>query len=265
MATNKEIENLPVNESVKRQLKTVQQCPVMFNLLNLIPTECTWVVPLRDMENYVLRTAEEFLGRGEVKLVTIEPPAKPTRSPYCYVWISRDSRHLVDRTVTDNDAVITPQVDRYSQELRDFCNQFAPTEREDGTPINKKKRIRLVGAEGGDRSIVAVVIDLPRVLNRLFDVENRGFQEAFGKDVPIRPCNIRGNIIYERRGDRSEISVLKITKFFEGSRSGHARPKASRAFRDSDRDRDYDRDRERRRDRDDDRRFDEKRRNFDEE
>lgn len=234
MASNRENDQLNVNDAIKRQLKTLQQAPVMFNLLSLIPSECTWTISLQDMENYVLKTAEEFLGRGEVKVVTIEPNSSLKKRPRCFVWISRDSRHLVDRSVSDNSAVFTPQVDRFSDDLRSFCANFAPSERDDGTPINKKKkRIQITGAD--DSRIVGIVIDINKVINRLFDVENRGFQEAFGRSVPIRPVNLRGTVLTERRGDDNRIVGMKITKYFEGS-STQRRPKPIKNFGDRNRD-----------------------------
>lgn len=234
MATNKEIEALPVNDSIKRQLKTLQQSPVMFNLLNLIPSKCTWIVPRQDMENYVLKTAEEFLGRGEVKLVTIDAAPRANRAPRTVVWIDKNSRHLVDRSISDNDAVFVPTVERYSQDLRNFADQFAPTEMDDGTPINRKKRIKLTAAEGRENSgIIGIYIDLSRILSRLFDVENRGFQETFGKDVPVRPCSIHCDLIYEKRGDSKFVMAVQVVKYFEGNQTGHARPRPVKNYYDN--------------------------------
>lgn len=233
MATNKEIDSLNVNDAIKRQLKTLQQSPVMFNLLNLIPSKCTWVVPRQDLENYVLKTAEEFLGRGEVKLVTIDAAPRANYAPRTVVWIDKNSRHLVDRSINDNDAVFVPTVERYSQDLRNFADQFAATETDDGTPINRKKRIKLTAAEGRENSgIIGIYIDLSRVLSRLFDIENRGFQEAFGKDVPVRPCSMNCDLIYEKRGDSRMIMAIKITKYFEGNNGGHARPRPVKNYHD---------------------------------
>jgi hypothetical protein len=233
MASNKEIDQLNVNDAIKRQLKTVQQAPVMFNMLNLIPTGCEWIISAQDMEGYVMKTAEEFLGRGEVKQVTIDAGASMKKPPRCFVWISRDSRHLVDRSVSDANAVFTPQVDRYSDDLRTFCANFAPHEREDGTPINKKKRVQIVGSD--DSRLVGIIIDINKVIMRIFDYDNRAFQDAFGRDVPVRPVTLRAKVISERRGDENRIVALQIKKQFESANT-HRRPRPLKNFSDRNRD-----------------------------
>lgn len=235
--TNTDIQKAPLSEEIKRQLAVLRQATTMFNAMNLIPSECSWYITAEDMEKHVLRVAEEFLGKGEVKMVTIEAGLKNSRVPRTYIWLKKDSKHLVDKSKSGNTGmVINPKVDRFSDELRRFADQFAPTQREDGSEISRKKRIRLMENTRGDKTIVAIPIDLTRILGRMFDAENRAFQDTYGSDVVARRCLIRGECKYTNRGDRPTLSAIKVTKYFEGVRDSHGNNRPMVNFRDRDND-----------------------------
>lgn len=232
-----EVKNAPLSEEIKRQLMTMRQATTMFNVLNLIPSECAWYISAEKMEEYVLKVAEEFLGKGEIKMVTIEAGLKGSRAPRTYIWMKKDSRHLVDKSKSGSNSnmVISPRVDRFSDDLRKFADQFAPTKREDGSDISRKKRIRLMENTKGDKTITAIPVDLTRILGRIFDEENRGFQDTYGSDVPARRCLIRGECKYTTKNDRTTLTAIKVTKYFEGVRD-HSNNRPMVNFRYSDND-----------------------------
>jgi hypothetical protein len=216
MATT-DIGNAPINDSMKRQLKTLRQSPVFYNLLSLIPSECTWTLPVEELERYVKETASEFLGKDEVRYVTID--AGPKIEPRTYVWIKADSRHLVDRSKSNNtNMAITPKVERFSEDLKKFCDQFAPAYREDGSFINRKKRIQIARpSDRTDSSLRAVKVDLTRILLRIFDTDNRAFLDTYGSDTPARRVGLRFKVHWDKKGDRRALSAVSITKYFEGA------------------------------------------------
>jgi len=224
-------------EAKEHQIKVLKQAPVMYNLLDLVPSECTWYITASDLEKHIYNMACQYLGASEVTMVTLERGLKETRRPYCYLWIKQNSRHLVDRRERDPNQVFTPTMERYSDDLKRFAEQFAPNRQEDGTPINRKKLIRLLKNENSDKSIVAIVLDLNRILQRLFDTENKSFIDTYGNgpDVNARRCWIRCRGIYDRRSDgRGQIQSIQVTKFFDGGRSNHSRPHPVGQFRDRD-------------------------------
>lgn len=228
-------------EAKERQLKVLKQAPVMYNMLNLVPSECTWYISASDLEKHIYNTAAEYLGSSEITMVTLERGIKDNRRPYCYLWIKKNSRHLVERRERDDRMVFTPAMERYSDDLKRFAEQFAPNRQEDGTPINRKKLIRLLKNENGDNSIVAIQLDLNRILQRLFDTENKGFVDTYGngQDVNARRCWIRCRGIYDRRSDgRGQLQSIQVTKFLDGGRGNHSRPHPVGMFKDrNDRDR----------------------------
>lgn len=232
--TNQDIQKAPINDQMKRALKALRQAPVFHNIMDLVPSACTWNIPIDNMETYVLTTAQEWLGKEEVKMVTIDPALKGRR-PVAYVWLRKDSRHLVDASKSKNtNLVISPKVERFSDELKKFADQFAPTEREDGTPISRKKRIDIRENERGDKSIVAVSVDINRILYRIFDVDNRGFLDMFGADATSRKCSLDCVCRYSKRGtNERELSYIIVTKRFDGGMRKFDRPKARNSFRDS--------------------------------
>jgi hypothetical protein len=214
-----DIEKSSLSEEIKRELKVLRNAPTMFNAMDLIPSECTWYILLEDMERYVRQVAEEFLGREEIRTVTIEPGLKGSRVPRTYIWLKRDSKHLVDKSRTVSaDLVINPQMDRYSDELKRFADRFAPTHRDDGSEISRKKLIQIVQNIRDDHSIVGIPVDIVRVLQRLFDSDNRGFQDAYGSEKGARRCRVEVACKYNNKGERLALTAFKVTKYLEGSR-----------------------------------------------
>ena len=221
----------------ERQLKVLKQAPVMFNMLDLVPSECTWYLSANDLEKHIYNMAAQYLGSNEITMVTLERGLKETRRPLCYLWIKKNSKHLVDRRERDDKLVFTPTMERYSDDLKRFAEQFALNRQDDGTPINRKKLIRILKNDGGDSSIVAIPLDLNRVLQRLFDTENKGFIDTYGngQDVSARRCWIKCKGIYDRRSDgRGQLQTIMVTKFFDGGRNNHGRPHPVGMFKDRD-------------------------------
>lgn len=239
---NNDVKNANIPESVKRDMATLRQAPVMHNILNLIPSECSWYIEASDMEKYVLKVADEFLGSGEVRMVTIDPGYKSSAVPTTCIWLKKDSKHLVDNTKSNgSQMVITPHVDKFSEQLKRFCDQFAPQQRDDGTPISRKKRIVLVNNanQSGDRSIIGVRIDLTRVIARIFDVENRSFSDTYGADTPARRCNLNCKAIYNKNDDRPRLIAIRVTKRFDDMRGDRRNSRPIPSFKNNRNDDDY--------------------------
>lgn len=212
-----------LSAEVKRQLEVLRNSPTIFNALDLIPSECTWYITAEDMERYVRKVAEEFLGREEIRFVTIEGSLKGSRAPHAYIWLRKDSKHLVsdrNRNVNANNMVMNPVIEQYSEELKRFADRFAPTHRDDGTEISRKKRIRLLDNGERDKNIKAMPVDLSRILERIFDSENRGFQDAYGSDRPARRCRIDVSCKYRKNDERNALLGFKVVKSLEGARGG---------------------------------------------
>ena len=227
-----EIRNAPINDSMKRQLETLRNSTAFFNILNRTPSEVSWNISLDQMEEIVYNTAAEFLGAKEIVTVTINNRGK-SREPECLVWIRKDSRHRVDSTVRGKgDQVFSPTVNRYSEELKRFCEQFAPTERPDGTPINRKKMVQERDPDDRtDKNIKGIVISVSRVLYRVFDVENRAFLDTYGRDVSAPRCELSCKVLMNSMADGTKrVFAFRVTKRVQNSE--HRRPSARPAFRD---------------------------------
>lgn len=234
---DKDIASANINDSMKRQLELLRKSPTFFNILGLTPTEVTWTIDLESMEKYVKETAERYLG-NEVRMATIDPTSR-TREPMCHIWLKADSKHLVDssRGNGSNDQVFAPKVSRFSDELKRFADQFAPTENPDGTPISRKKLIKIKKNDRNlDQSIVAIPISLTRMLKRIFDVENRAFIDTYGSNGSLGRCNLKCSLKYTKKhnGD-SVLSAIRVTKRLDDD-SLRRRPRPIGSFRDSDRD-----------------------------
>ena len=230
--TLNDINKAPINDQMKAQLKMLRSSPVLYNMLGLVPTECTWTIKVDDMERFVMNIAKQYLG-NEVRMVTIEAGASKNKEPRTYVWLKADSYHLVDTQHGKNpNNVFTPKVDRYSEELKKFADLFAPEYYEDGSPINRKKRIRPLQNARGDKSIMAIPVSLSRVCKTMFDVESRAFQDTFGSDVPILRCSLRCDGTYYKRGDHLELSHITVTKYLPG-KADKGKPSPKQNFRDS--------------------------------
>lgn len=226
-----DIDSASIPAQMKTQLKTLRSAPVFHNMLGVVPTSCSWTIKVDDMERYVYNIAKEYLG-NEVRMVTIEPNQSKTREPYTYVWLKADSTHLVDtKTGRNINNVINVRVDRYSDALKQFADLYAPEYRDDGSYINRKKRIQPLPNSRGDKSIVAIPMSLTRLCRTIFDTEAKSFQETFGSDVPILKCDLHCVVKFIKRGDTMEMTHIVVTKSLPG-KSGGGKPSPRRSFSD---------------------------------
>lgn len=222
-----------LSPAIRDQLAIMKQAPVLFNSAGLIPASAGWVLTIEQMEDAIQKTAIQYLGASEVKYVTVNCFNK--REPLACVWLRKDSKHLVDKSAAnDPDLLVKVEVSRYSEELKRFADNFAPTHREDGTPINRKKRIQLVREDRGNKDIIAVKVDINLFLARLFDVDNKGFMDTYGQGASARRVVVDCSIIYDNRrnssGEKKPIA-FKIEKSFEGDGLMKGRNKPVPAFR----------------------------------
>lgn len=227
-----------LSSAIKRQLELLKQAPTFYNMMNLVPSEVTWNVDVEKMEKLVADTAAKYLGADEVRMATIDPTSR-SRAPLCFIWLKENSRHLVDASKGNNsNQVISPKVNRFSEDLKRFADQFAPTERPDGSPISRKKMIQVKSNRYGDKSIVAIPISIERVLKRLFDVENRGFIDTYGAGTAAPRCTLSVSMKYstKRNGDLV-LSYFRITKKLDTD-GRHGRPRPVGSFNDRDDDED---------------------------
>lgn len=226
--TRNDIDKLSVDRVVKSELHKMRQSPVIFSNLNLIPTEAVWVMTVEDVERQVRNIASTYLGNGEIQDVTIWFNGKAT--PTVWVWLNRMSKHLVDTSYNSPDNLIQTNVDRYSDQLKQLCDQFAPLRDSNGRDIPRKKRIEVL-KDVANRSLSGVKLDLIRLVQRFFDVKNNGFMETYGGDS-ARACTVYVRPISEGRDDKRRVTAFKITKTYADS-GLHRRPIP--AFRDNNR------------------------------
>lgn len=225
-----------LNESIKTQLEVLKSSPAFFNMMGLAPTTVSWTIRVEDMENYVLKTAREYLGTKDVVMASINDVGHH-REPLCYIWIKEDSSHLVDRRKVEssNSMVFVPRVNQYSADLRRFANNFAPTERPDGSYINRKNMLRvLTGDQVKNASgLAAIPVSLNRVLRAIFDAENKGFIDTYGANAHPAPCSISCDLIFNtnRDGEETSLASIKVTKRIRGL--NNKKPRVVGSFRDS--------------------------------
>ena len=221
-----------LSSAIKRQLELLKQAPTFYNMMNLVPSEVTWNVDVEKMEKLVADTAAKYLGADEVRMATIDPTSR-SRAPLCFIWLKENSRHLVDTSKGNNsNQVISPKVNRFSEDLKRFADQFAPTERPDGTPINRKKMVQERDPDDRtDKNIKGIVISVSRVLYRVFDVENRAFLDTYGRDVSAPRCELSCKVLMNSMADGTKrVFAFRVTKRVQNSE--HRRPSARPAFRD---------------------------------
>lgn len=219
-------DNLNTTKEIKDQLVTMSQSPMCYNMLHLVPSSCTWNLTLQEIENHALGIARKFLG-DDVKMVTIHN-RKSTREPRCVVWLPSNSRHLYDDNANGSNQVLTPKVQRFSKELKDFAAQFAPSYDDEGRYINEKRRIIIVNDKNEHRDangIVGIIISINNVLLRLFDADNRGFIDTFGTSARNKKCMIRCTILYSGGNEeRRQMIGIRVTKSVSDEGTRRHRP-----------------------------------------
>lgn len=214
------LNDVPVE--MKKRLKALKQSPVAFCNVDLLPSETVWIVPIDVLERQIRSLMATYLEAKEIQDVTIwrEPDRKGV--PKVIVWLRSDSKHLVEKSERTDDQLISPTVQRYSQQLRDMCDQFAPLKNDDGYDIPRKKRIDILKARH-DTGLSGVRLDFMRVADRLFDRNNKGFLKTFGNDSPMRPITLVYNALYDRR-DGNKMTAFRITKKYSDRDTSDRRP-----------------------------------------
>lgn len=214
------IDKLNCSDEIRRQLKFLKQSPVFYNNGALLPSEATWYIPKDTLEQLIENTAKDYLGAREVRMVGIEAVNKDRRNqqwPYVTLWLPATTRHLYEQVSTtgknNEPLAMNVQVNRYSKELIDFCDQYAPShDRRTGREIKRNKRITLVHADKeSPRGMIGIDLDLQKFIMRYFDAKNKGFVDAWGNDTAVRSVNVHCSIVYKGR-ESDRIIALRVTK-----------------------------------------------------
>ena len=210
------------NEAIENDIKLLKSNPLIHNTLGLLPAEVTYVIPLDDLEKSIREIAKRYIDGIEYTTIEIEPSSG---RPNAYVWLRRDSKHLIDRRADDPDMVFNPHIVQFSQALKDFADNFAPDKDEKGRFIDRSRRIQIKSPRGNNSNLVAIKIDLDKVLQRIFDINNLSFRDTYGKNdksLVARPCKMRCKLIYksDRKDgfDRRNCLGLRVTKLYQHSR-----------------------------------------------
>ena len=210
-------------------LKLVQECQLMHNIKGLAPVETVYNLIPTDLEKIIFDMASTLLdGIDCVTLELLKNGNTPTLIPY--VWLPRDSKHLIDKSANEPGMVINPRVSAYSEKLKIFADNFAPDRDEKGKKIDRSRRIQLVKPRFGSTNLIAVRCDITKFLIRLFDADNLSFRETFAKGngrVSIRPVEISAKIISRNKDfpqDIRDVLCLRVTKRYADNRNNRNRP-----------------------------------------
>lgn len=222
--TMQSIDKLAVSDEIKRQLKFLKQAPVLYNNVGLLPSEASWYIPKDTMEQLIEKTAKEYLGAKEVRMVGIEPVNRDQRNqqwPYVTLWLPANSRHLYENVgtagKTNDPLAMSVQVNKYSRELIDFCDQYAPThDRRTGREIKRSKRIVIIKpSKESPRGMIGIDLDLKAFMMRSFDAKNKGFIDVWGNDLGVRSVNVHCSVIYKGH-ENEKIIAIRVTKKYAG-------------------------------------------------
>lgn len=215
--TNAEIDKLPVSKEVKVELKKMRQCPITFSNIGQIPSEAVWIVTPEVLESQIRELLSTYLGASEVKDVTLWKGGKT--APFVLVWLHKDSKHIIDSNIDAKDMVFVPKVQKFSDELKNMCDQLAPRrDPETGADIPRKKRIFIIGSKNAS-SLIGVKLDLMLIISRLYDARNTGFSAVYGNDN-ARPVNIQMQPIRDSKRDDAKIRAYRITKTYADNAVG---------------------------------------------
>lgn len=216
------IDKLQCSEEIKRQLKFLKQSPVFYNNGTLLPSEATWNISKETLEQLIEKTAKDYLGAKEVRMVGIEAVNREGRNqqwPYVTLWMPSNTRHLYEEVSTAGPGssaeplAMNVKVNRYSKELIDFCDQYAPShDRRTGREIKRSKRITIVRPDKeSPHGMIGIDLDLQKFITRFFDAKNKGFVDAWGNDTAVRSVNVYCSIIYKGR-ESDRIIAVRVTK-----------------------------------------------------
>lgn len=227
--SKKEIEALNCSDQLKRRMLKSRECCVTFANTDLLPTECTWFFSISEMERIVADIAKAYLGDREVNQTSIqvEYAKNGSAAPMAYVWLRKDSQHLIDKSLQAPSSGVTVTGSKYSKALIELADLYAAEYdlHNNFIPRNKRVDIRdqdMRSRRGQESNIVALALDLQKILERLLDVTNTGFKEVYGDDAPAKATKLliaakRKNIRkmdsdgYERKG---QLLGFRVTKTY---------------------------------------------------
>lgn len=242
--SNQEIDKLLVDPNIKAQLKMLKQSPVMFNMGFQLPGECVWTMSINALADEFKRMGSVYLGRDEIRFVSITRTRDPRSMPDVVFWIPRDSRHVVNKNYAQGakDMLVVPEFREFSDDIKRLVDQLGPITDQNGREIKRSKRIRLFHDDHGDSSIVGVQMDFIRLIEKYFDRKNTGFRDTWGQDSVIRPCSIHLVFVHERSprrrewswdtqnrranrtSDEGKLVAVRIIKYYADSAGGKSTP-----------------------------------------
>lgn len=209
--------------TLENDVNTLRSSPVFHNLLGYGPSECVFVLAIDDLEKDIENMAKRFLD--DIQFVTIEIIPNSGR-PIAYVWLRKDSKHLVDkRAEKDQNMVFNPRIMQFSQQIKDFADNFAPIVDENGKKIDRSRRLKLLNPKTGNNNFVAIRVDVNRFIQRMFDANNLDFRDIYirnNSNHSVRPCGIKCKMLYRTKEgpySRKNCNGIRITKYYLDSRS----------------------------------------------
>lgn len=209
--------------ALENDLKTLRSSPVFHNLLGYGPSECVYVLTIGDLEKDIENMAKRYLD--DIQFVTIEIVPNSGR-PIAYVWLRNDSKHLVDKkTEKDQNMVFNPRIMQFSQQIKDFADNFAPDTDDNGNKIDRSRRLKLLNPKTGNNNFVAIRVDINRFIQRMFDAKNFDFRDVYSRNNTnhsVRPCGIKCKMLYHTKEgpySRKNCNGIRITKYYLDSRA----------------------------------------------
>lgn len=170
---------------------------IAYTIGNYLPHECKWELREKDIIEIIGRLTEPFLG-NEVKDITLgayplqsrdSEGRKTTKNiAIAYVWLSKDSRHLIDKSLNEMDTAIRMTVDSPSDKIKEYAAKFSVDGKlhkvnGQNTGMEDRRKSR------SGPTYTGIVVDVFKFLMLEFDPYCNNYGENFGKEFK-RNCNL---------------------------------------------------------------------------
>ena len=179
------------------------------------PHESKFIYTYDQMIEVIEKNARVWLD--DLTEATIEPTKDGKLA--AYVWIPRNSKHIVDNSLKNSNSAINASVQSYSPQMKEFMDKFC-----------EKKMKRLINPNERERSeIVGIEILLENLLCIEFDVTGYEFGKKFGDkyrkktNIQIIP-DFRPVDSSDGKKKYTKISNIAVIKYFGRRQTGSKRP-----------------------------------------
>lgn len=165
-----------------------------YNMAGIAPVESVFKMDADDLKKAIMTICKAYVDDIESVTFLTDGSGKVTT----FAWISKDSKHLRDRSITNGDSIIGRPITRYSTEIKEFMNIFCPEK--------MKKAI----CEADAQPLRGIILDLDKFIQIIFDADGSELAKISNSQRRVR-CNIGCKWGYHRANGNPFYGVSYLT------------------------------------------------------